>query len=145
MFSRYYSCALCKLLLAKLTAQYPALRLAGYDLKVVLQSRQSAVAKSRYPFDLVCDPDAKLYDRYNVFEADSAVSMVATSPQLIRLMGGTRELAMNMFSDEPTEGRARQLPGVFLVDPDMTVRYAYYGRTADDVPDLLKLVALKKQ
>lgn len=144
VFSRYYSCSLCKMLLARLTASYPAVRLAGYDVKVVLQSTQTAVAKARYPFELICDPKAKLYDRYNVFEADSAIAMAATSPNLIRPMGGARKLAGLMFSSQKSEGRARQNPAVFLVDPDMTVKYAYYGKTIDDAPDLLKLAITQK-
>lgn len=144
IFSRYYSCTLCKLLIARITASYPAIRLAGYDVKVVLQSTQTALEKTKYPFDIICDPKAKLYDRYNVFEADSDLSMVATSPGMIKLMGGIRKMANSMYEEQKSEGRSRQLPAVFLIDIDMTVKYAYYGKTVDDIPEILKLIVNKK-
>lgn len=135
IFSRYYSCTICQMTLARLRAAWPAIEAAGLDLKVVLQSTQESVAGAEFPFDLICDPNATLYDRYNVFEADSIVSMVAGSPQLIAAMGGVRQMALSALGGDAPEGRARQLPAVFVITPDMVIRYAHYGKTLDDLPD----------
>ena len=67
VFSRYYECEICRAVLAMLTAAYPALKLMGYDVKVVLQSDLETVTKAnkKYPFELIADPKKILYDRYN--------------------------------------------------------------------------------
>ncbi len=31
-----------------------------------------------------------------------------------------------------------------MIDIDMTVKYAYYGKTVDDIPEILKLIVNKK-
>lgn len=141
IFSRYYSCTFCQALLAQLRQAWPMLSEQGIDVKVVMQTAREWAAEADFPFDLICDPDAKLYDRYHVFEADSAVAMVAESPKLIAALGGVRQLAGMMMGGDAPEGRARQLPAVFAVTPDMVVRYAHYGRALDDMPELPEVIA----
>lgn len=140
VFSRYYSCSLCQATLEELRKAWPALQGMGIDLKVVLQSARESVAGADLPFDLICDPEAKLYDRYNVFDADSPVTMIADRPQLIAAMGGVRQMLLSTLGSSQTEGRSRQLPAVFAVTPDMVVRYAYYGKTLDDLPDFQEVL-----
>lgn len=144
VFSRYYSCAVCQMLLAQLREVWPLLEQKGYDLKVVLQSAQQSVAAATeadpFPFELICDPDAVLYDRYNVFEAGSPFAMAAGNVQLLQAMGGVKKVLLSTFSGQKTEGRAQQLPAVFLVMPDMKIRYAHYARNLSDLPDLTALV-----
>ena len=114
-------------------------------VKVVLQSTaermREADVKEIFPFEIICDPDAALYDQYNVFEADSELAMLSGEDELIEQMGGIRNILLSMGSGE-TEGRSRQLPAVFLVRPDMTVGYAYYGSSMNDYPELSDLMRL---
>lgn len=144
VFSRYYTCSICQMMLAQLRQAWPLIQQKGYDLKVVLQSTQQSVAEATkddpFPFDLICDPEAKLYDRYNVFEADSPFSMVAGDIQLVKNMGGVKNVLMNSFMGEKTEGRAQQLPAVFVVSPDMEIKYAHYARNLSDIPDISQLL-----
>ena len=143
VFSRYYTCALCQMLLAQLRGAWPLIQEKGYDLKVVLQSSRQSIAAAAetdpFPFDLICDPDALLYDRYNVFEADSPFAMVAGDLGLVKAMGGVKKVLLNTLRGEKTEGRAQQLPAVFVVTPQLEVRYAHYARTLSDLPDLAAL------
>lgn len=90
VFSRYYECDVCRKLLALLTAAYPALKLAGYDVKFVMQSdvKTLRAAAYKYPFELIADPQAVLYDRYNVFEADGMLNMVLGDKLVEGLIGG---------------------------------------------------------
>ncbi len=142
-FSRYYSCAVCQTTLNMLKQNYRKIRFLGFDVKVVIQSTQESVADSDFPFDLICDPEAKLYDMYNVFEADSTVAMVAESPALIEAMGGVKSLAAAMFSTEESEGRSRQLPAVFAVGKDMKIKLAHYGKTLDDMPSVKEMLSAR--
>ena len=143
IFSRYYTCGLCQTLLSQLRAQWPAIEKAGYDLKVVLQStRQSVVEGTKdnpYPIDLVCDPEAKLYDRYNVFEADGSVAMVGGSLEIIKALGGPSKL---LGRKGPAEGRSRQLPAAFLVGKDGVIQKAHYGQTIVDLPDAKEFLGI---
>lgn len=147
VFSRYYTCSICQMLLGQLRRAWPMIEQQGYDLKVVLQSTQQSIAQATrddpFPFDLICDPGAKLYDRYNVFEADSPFAMVAGDIGLVQSMGGTKKVLLNAFAGEKTEGRSQQLPAVFVVDPDMKIRYAHYARNLSDLPDILSLLGPK--
>lgn len=145
IFSRYYTCSLCQGFLSQLKASWEQIRQTGVDVKVVLQSTaermREADVKEIFPFEIICDPDAALYDQYNVFEADSELAMLSGEDELIEQMGGIRNILLSMGSGE-TEGRSRQLPAVFLVRPDMTVGYAYYGSSMNDYPELSDLMRL---
>lgn len=144
VFSRYYTCSVCQMLLAELKKSWPQISAMGLDLKVVIQSeRQSvmeATAESPFEFDLICDPQARLYDRYNVFEADSELALLAGNMEIIKQMGGVRKIMLSAENGQEPEGRSRQLPAVFIIQPDMTVSYAYYGRTMVDLPDILTVL-----
>lgn len=144
LFSRYYSCSICQSLMSELRQAMPELNKLGLDLKVVLQSTRESIAEQTkdapFPFELICDPEAKLYDRYNVFQADSLPAMIAGDPLLEQLPGGVMSLLGSAFGGGKTEGRQRQLPALFAVTPDMTVKYAHYGRTLTDLPDLQEAV-----
>lgn len=140
VFSRYYTCGICQALLGELRQAMPDLRARGIDLKVVLQSTRESVAaataEAPFPFDLICDPEARLYDRYNVFQADSLPAMLAGDPLLTQIPGGAMGLMAASMSGAKPEGRQRQLPALFAVAPDGTVKYAYYGKTLSDMPKL---------
>lgn len=142
IFSRYYTCSLCQALLAQLCTAWPRFQELGIDVKVVLQSTPESVAAATQdaplPFDVICDPDAKLYDRYNVFEADSALAMAGGDIGIVNEMGGVKTMLLSMFGGEQqeTEGRAQQLPAVFAIAQDGTVRYAHYAAAINDMPDL---------
>lgn len=142
VFSRYYTCSICQMLLAQLREAWPMIQQSGFDLKVVLQSTQESVAPhaADFPFDLICDPNAVLYDRYNVFEADSAFAMVAGNVQLVNAMGGVKKVLIDSFNSAKTEGRSQQLPALFIVAPDMKVAYAHYAKNVMDLPDLSTLL-----
>ena len=84
----------------------------------------------------IANPEAKIYDRYKVFQADSLPAMVAGDPILDKVPGGVMSMLGSAFGGGSTEGRQRQLPAVLAVAPDMTVKYAYYGKTLSDMPDL---------
>lgn len=139
VFSRYYTCSVCQMLLAELKKSWQQISAIGLDLKVVLQSERQSIAEATaeepFGFDLICDPKAELYDRYNVFEADSDLALLAGNMEIIKQMGGVRGIMLSSKNGEKTEGRSRQLPAVFVVQPDMTISYAYYGRTMVDLPD----------
>lgn len=155
VFSRYYECEICRAVLAMLTAAYPALRLKGYDIKVVLQSGIETVVRNskKYPFELIADPDKILYDKYNVFEADGFVQMLAGDKLYEAFVGKNVKKLLNtdmvnsiasaLDGDDGSSAngpRQLQLSAFIAVDKNMNVTYSYYCKTIADFPSAKELL-----
>lgn len=155
VFSRYYECEICRAILAMLTAAYPLLRIKGYDVKVVLQSSLETVTKNskKYPFELIADPDKILYDKYNVFEADGVVPMLAGDKLYETFVGKNVKKLLNTDmvnsiasaldgdGDANDEGpRQMQLSAFIAVDKNMNVTYSHYCKTIADFPSSKELL-----
>ena len=157
IFSRFYDCELCKVLLASFTAVYPAFKAMGYDIKFVLQNDVYSLAQhqKKHPFELVADPECELYDKYNVFEADGIVSMVAGDKLIHAAIGKNVYKLLNLDliesvntalqpAEEKEGPRENQLCAFFAVDKDMNVTYAYYAKTMTDFPKIKDIIKILK-
>lgn len=155
VFSRYCECEICRTVLAMLTAAYPALKLKGYDVKVVLQSDLETVSRysKKYPFELIADPDKILYDRYNVFEADGIVQMLAGDKLYETFVGKNVKKLLNTsmvdsiasaFDDDGESDsnapRQMQLQAFVAVDKNLNVTYSHYCKTIADFPSVKELL-----
>ncbi len=139
LFHRYYGCSVCNAAMDRLAADYDAVTAAGGQVKVVLQSapervREAMGGENRFPFDVVCDPERTLYERFSVFPADTMFDLAGDDLQALLPM------AASMFFGSggeaaPHEGLQDQLPAWFAVDGDGVVRCAHYGESIFDVPD----------
>lgn len=158
VFSRFYDCELCKALLAMFTAAYPMFRAAGCDIKFVMQTDKEVLSahQKKFPFELIGDPKCELYDKYNVFEADGIVNMLA-GDKLIELAIGKnvyKLLNLDMIESinsalepaEKTEGpRENQLCAFVGVDRDMRVIYSHYSKTMTDLPDVKEIIGMLRK
>ncbi len=158
VFSRFYDCELCKVLLGSFTASYPVFKAMGYDIKFIMQNDVSTLAphQKKYPFELIADPKCELYDKYNVFEADGIVNMLA-GDKIIELVIGKnvyKLLNLDMIESinsalepaEKTDGpRENQLCAFVAVDKDMTVTYAHYAKTMTDFPAVKDIIKILKK
>lgn len=155
VFSRFYECELCRVLLASFSAAYPVFRAMGYDIKFVMQSDISTLAKNqkKYPFELIADPECRLYDMYNVFEADGIVNMLAGDKLIEFVIGKNvyKMLNLDMIESvnsalapaEETDGpRENQLCAFFAVDKNMNINYAHYSKTMTDFPDVKDIIKI---
>jgi len=98
---------------------------------VFLQSSNATLApllkKEDWPFDIVCDPKGKIFQQYKV------------EPGLLKylhpagLIAAVRAIGLG-FTHGKFEGRETQLPAAFVIKPDKTIGFAYYGRHIGDVP-----------
>lgn len=158
-FLRYASCDITKAVLDKISKAYLGIKFLGADVKAVIQSSADEIENERLDtqFELISDENAELYDKYNVFEANSAFNFVAGDKTFEDMVGGN---IMNLFGtdtfdnffggvvgtgEQHPERRNLQLCAFIVVDTDMTVRYARYSKTVGDFPDVQELVnALKK-
>lgn len=142
LFHRYISCSLCDMTMRGLAAQYGALAGVGAELKVVMQSKPERVLSSmegeyRFPFEIICDPDRKLYDRFNIFTADSMFDLLGDDLQKVAPM------AMGMLAggdQEPPEGAQDQLPVWVAIGADGVIRAVYRCKDMFDAPDVQALL-----
>ena len=153
IFTRYKECEIAIKTLDTFRKYQRVFRMMVIDLKFVLQNTVEELSEIQgaYPFELIADPDCVFYDRYNIFEANSMISMVAGDKMFEEMTGGDiRSLLdtdmVNSFVEESTSGkREHQLPALIGIDKKMRVIYSHYCKTIGDFPDAGTLLgALRK-
>lgn len=141
IFLRYYGCTLCQYDIREFAIQQGKITAGGGQMLVVLQSDPAKLAgqmeKGDLPFDIICDPEQKLYKEFEIFPAPSKEKMVD-----IKTVGKISKAKANGFQHGDYEGDELQLPAVFVLDHDLTLTYAHYGKTVGDVPTPLELAEL---
>lgn len=75
LFLRYYGCTLCQYDMNELAAHYEEIRKKGARVLVVLQSDAGSLkaqlqTKDAFPFDIICDPEQKLYHKFEIQPAE---------------------------------------------------------------------------
>lgn len=135
LFLRYYGCTICQLDLMQLKQNYEQLTRAGARAVVVLQSDpkriREQIGPEAFPFEILCDPEQKLYQRYHVAPALSKEKMASLA--VLKKIG---EAAAAGLTHGSYEGNELQLPAVFLVEPGLMVKRAHYAATPADLPDV---------
>jgi peroxiredoxin len=136
-FHRAANCPLCSLRLWQLIQQYPALQAQGVSVIAFFESAPEYahlyLDRIRPPFPLIADLGRVVYDLYGL-ETSYMGALVA------RLKRGAayREAKRLHLGGHPwlnpltMDGHVGRLPADFLLDPDLRVRLAYYGRDAGD-------------
>lgn len=153
IFSRYYECSICREMLDTFRKYQRVFRMMGIDIKFIIQSDLKTLSKAQtnYPFELISDPDAVFYDRYEIFEANSMINMVAGDKMFEEMTkGDIRNLLdsdmMNAFVDDtPSSHRELQLCAFIGVDKNMNVTYTHYCKTIGDFPDASKLLGAMRK
>ncbi|HWP80198.1 MAG TPA: PatB family C-S lyase [Candidatus Acidoferrum sp.] len=142
LFLRYYGCTVCRVDLHMLEEEYAKITEAGGQVKVVFQS-DAALLKEELgdkvlPFDIICDPEGRLYKRFGIRAAKSKFELGA-SPAVVKKIMAAGKLGL---SHGRYEGDELQLPACIVVAPDLTVKSAYYGKNAADTPDAAEIAAM---
>lgn len=142
---------LTKALLTLTRGLLPGLKRLNCRVKFIVQSDLEAVGRAQEgcPFELIADPHSKLYDLYNVFEADGVMNIVGDDKLVHLLMGKDvkKFLRIDAFSqmistyldadDGPADPDSRplQLPAFVCVDGMLTVTYSHYCTTLSGLPN----------
>lgn len=139
LFHRYYGCSVCNAAMERLAADHDAVTAAGGQVKVVVQSapervREAMGGEKRFPFDVICDPERTLYERFSVFPADTMFDLAGDDLQALLPMAAGMFFGSGVEA-APHEGLQDQLPAWFAVDGNGVVRRAHYGESVFDVPD----------
>lgn len=143
VFLRYYGCTLCQYDIHQFTQAHDKIAAAGGQMLVVLQSDPAKLAAQLkpgdLPFDIVCDPEQKLYKEFEIAPAESKAKMAD-----LKTMGKIAKATAGGFKHGDYEGDELQLPACFVMTPDRTLSYAHYGVSAGDVPTPEELAELLK-
>ncbi|MBQ4490671.1 MAG: AhpC/TSA family protein [Pyramidobacter sp.] len=141
VFLRYYGCRMCQLDMLDYAEQYEAIRAAGGQLLVVLQSDPAKLAAQipagSVPYQIVCDPEQKLYREFDIRPASSKETMKDESSAAKFARIEARGLVHGDY-----EGEELQLPAAFVVAHDLNVTWAHYGQVISDTPTAEELAAL---
>ena len=132
VFLRYFGCPISQMEVERLKREAGALTAKGATVIVVVQSPastlSSAMQVAELPFEVAADPEGTIYGLYSVVAAS-----VLRYLRPEGLFAAARALSSG-FMHRRFEGKETQLPAVFFVNPDKTVRFAHYGRHIGDLP-----------
>ena len=141
VFMRYYGCTMCQYDIHLFKTQHEKIAATGGQMLVVLQSDPAKIAGQQgpeaLPFDIICDPEQKLYKEFDIRPAKSKLGMVN-----LKTIGKLSKA--KAFTHGEYEGDELQLPAVFVVTPDMKLTHVHYGTAAGDVPTPEELAELLK-
>jgi len=132
VFLRYLGCPICQNDMANLKREIGLIKGKGAKLFVVLQSSPDTVSsvteKQDWPFTIISDPKGELFRLYGV-EPGGIIKYLHPAG-LISAIRAT----MQGYRHGKFEGHETQLPAVFIVGRDSTVKFAHYGRHLSDIP-----------
>lgn len=143
VFLRYYGCPICQLDLHTFADTHKQITQNGGQLLVVLQSDPKGLAEQitpeTFPYDIVCDPEMKLYEMLSIEPAASMAKMMSFKA-LKKVIKSTKA----GYKHGAYEGNEQQLPATFVMNSDRTLTYVRYGKDAGDVPTPEELAELLK-
>lgn len=141
LFLRYYGCTLCQLDMRNLAESYDEIAKIGAQVLVVLQSQPAGIAgqisEDHFPFQIICDPEERLYQRFEILPAKSKLKML-DAKAFSKIAAAT---AQGIKHGE-YEGDEQQLPAIFIFDSSRLLHYVHYGKSVSDIPSPQELVKL---
>jgi peroxiredoxin len=140
-FRRFAGCPFCSVHLRPFVRRHDEITAANIREVVVFRSGPAASRRHHgdVPFDIVADPDGRLYTDFGVGSGPGALLnprvMLLALPNVLRMLPGLPGL--------PSSGEsALGLPADFLIAPDGRVRACKYRAHADDQWSVDELLAL---
>lgn len=139
-FRRFAGCPICNLHLQEFVKRHSEIEMAGIHEVVVFHSSKESLLpfQGKFPFDVIGDPEKKLYTQFGVGSSIFALLDVRAWPAMVK--GASSK-------DKPTgdpEGGPLGRPADFLIGPDGKVVVSHYGRHAYDQWTVDELLALAK-
>ncbi|MBU3916445.1 redoxin domain-containing protein [bacterium] len=132
VFLRYHGCPVCQMEMANLKRDIGLFNQKKARVFVFLQSSTDTLTpllkKEDWPFDIVCDPKGTIFQLYAV-EPGGILKYLHPAG----LIGAIKATSRGYFHKK-FEGKETQLPAAFIIKPDRTISFAYYGKNISDVP-----------
>jgi peroxiredoxin len=139
VFLRYLGCPVCQIDMANLKNEISLIENKGAQLFVILQSAPETVSavtsKADWPFTIITDPKGELFKLFHV-EPGGIIKYLHPAG-LIAAISAT----LKGFRHGKFEGHETQLPAVFIVDSESSIKFAHYGQYISDVPSTAAMAA----
>jgi peroxiredoxin len=138
-FMRDSACVLAQYALNKLVGSKDMIESAGGQIIAVVRTSSKTAAHIlgglQILFPVICNVSGELYAAFGVGTAKDRESLgdEKTTQRIAEAK------TAGFVHGEVDEGDALQLPAVFIINPDRDVRYQYYGKTGDDLPDISEI------
>ncbi len=128
-FRRFAGCPICNLHMHSIIDRHDELTSVGIKEVVVFHSPAARLEpyQGKFPFDVVGDPERKLYDRFGIGESKMALLDPRVWPALVRAM--TSKDNPEYVQDA---GGPWTRPAEFLIDPFGKIIASHYGAHAYD-------------
>ncbi len=143
IFLRYYGCTICQMDINHYKKEYEKIIKAGGQIVIVFQSSSEIIQENLnegdLPFDIICDPDKSLYQKYNVLPSQTLQAMI-DKKALYKVAVAKKE----GIKHGKYEGDELQLPATIIIDNELDVNYVHYGKTVGDILSVDELVEVLK-
>lgn len=141
---RYIGCPSCRLDVHEIAESYGDFTARGAQVLVVMQSTKKnlneALAGMDLPLSIVCDPEMEIYKTLAIRAASDKEELIGTDPSA--MLAIRDRVQAQGFVHGVYEGDELQLPAMFIVDEDATVRYVHYARSIPDMPSVQEMLAI---
>ncbi len=139
LFLRYYGCPVCQLDIREYRNRYKEFQNKNMQVFIVLQSTPENITKEPIdlPFDIICDPEMKLYKEFEIIEAKSTLKLMSFG--LFRKAIQVKKLGI---THGEYEGIETQLPATFVLDQKGLVLFSRYGKNITDIPTIDSLLKM---
>ena len=141
-FLRYLGCRNCQIDILETEENCWKLINEGVKIFVVLQSDPETMQEAygdQWPhFVFILDPQMKLYKELEIGDKQE----VTDEKLLAKGAARKQKMADLNLVHGKYEGNEAQAPATFVLDADMTVKYAYYGLTSYDTPTVDELMEI---
>jgi len=139
-FRRFAGCPICNLHMHSVIQRYAEIQKAGIREVVIFHSPNESLLpyQGKFPFDVIGDPEKKLYEQFGVGSSIYALLDVRAWPAIVE---------GNLAKDKPAgdpEGGPLGLPADFLINAEGKIVASHYGRHAYDQWSVDQLLALAK-
>ena len=137
---RYIGCTTCRYEAHLINQRYGEFTAKNAKVLMVMQSDQEHIQKDldqygeKFAFDIVCDPEMKIYKELEILPGTSKEAMRGPHPE--KLMEKIAKIREAGFVHGDYEGDELQLPAMFILDEEGTVVYAHYAEYGSDMPSI---------
>ena len=141
VFLRYFGCTLCQLQMIDFKENIKKLEDLNVKLIVVLQSERETIKEDKgakdLPFEILLDPEEKLYKEFDIKAAKSKLTLVDT-----RIAGKLIEAKKLGLEHGKYEGNELQLTAYFILDKEGNILKTHYAKNLCDMPDADEFVEI---
>jgi thioredoxin-dependent peroxiredoxin len=133
-FLRNGACAICNLRIHELISKYPELQELGLEIIAVFESPVDSirvnVTKQNAAFTLLSDPEAKLYDLYQVETSQEKVALTMQMPETQVVIAQAARIGYPLTPEEGSN--FYRIPADFLIDPNGKLQLVHYANHLTD-------------